>query len=72
MDFKSIVMLCRWKFRLEVMRFAVKHISNRTGASPGTIFTVSGTARMVPAEVQTMLIGSKRNYSDSIKRKDST
>ena len=48
------------------------HSKIRTGASPGTFFTVSGTARMVPAEVQTMLIGSKRNYSDSIKRKDST
>ena len=32
-------------------------MKNRTGASPGTFFTVSGTARMVPAEVQTMLIG---------------
>ena len=32
---------------------------NRTGASPGTFFTVSGTARMVPAEAQTMPIGSK-------------
>ena len=34
---------------------------NRTGASPGTFFTVSGTARMVPAEVPKMLIGSKQS-----------
>ena len=34
---------------------------NRTGASPGTFFTVSGTARMVPAEAPKMLIGSKQS-----------
>ena len=33
----------------------------RTGASPGTFFTVSGTARMVPAEAPKMLIGTKRS-----------
>ena len=32
----------------------------KTGASPGTFFTVSGTARMVPAEAPKILIGSKR------------
>ena len=36
-------------------------ISNRTGASPGTFFTVSGTARMVPAEAPKMLIGSTQS-----------
>ena len=40
---------------------AKQEISNRTGASPGTFFTVSGTARMVPAEAPKMLIGSKRS-----------
>ena len=34
---------------------------NRTGASPGTFFTVSGTARMVPAEAPKMLIGRKQS-----------
>ena len=34
---------------------------NRAGASPGTFFTVSGTARMVPAEAPKMLIGSKQS-----------
>ena len=34
---------------------------NRTGASLGTFFTVSGTARMVPAEAPKMLIGSKQS-----------
>ena len=38
-----------------------KKVSNRTGASPGTFFTVSGTARMVPAEAPKMLIGSKQS-----------
>ena len=33
---------------------------NRTGASPGTFFTVSGTARMVPAEDPTGHFGTKR------------
>ena len=37
-----------------------KTCSNRTGASPGTFFTVSGTARMVPAEDLKMHIGSKQ------------
>ena len=31
-------------------------LQNRTGASPGTFFTVSGTARMVPAEDLKVLI----------------
>ena len=31
-----------------------------TGASPGTFFTVSGTARMVPAEDLKVHIGSKQ------------
>ena len=35
-------------------------IVNRTGASPGTFFTVSGTARMVPAEDPTEQFGTKR------------
>ena len=34
---------------------------NRTRASPGTFFTVSGTARMVPAEDPKMLIGSEQS-----------
>ena len=34
----------------------------RTGASPGTFSTVSGTARMVPAEDPQMYIGSKEIY----------
>ena len=33
---------------------------NRTGASPGTFFTVSGTARMVPAEDPKEHFGTKR------------
>ena len=33
---------------------------NRTRASPGTFFTVSGTARMVPAEDLKVHIGSKQ------------
>ena len=33
----------------------------RTGASPGTFSSVSGTARMVPAEAPKMLIGSKQS-----------
>ena len=33
---------------------------NRTGASPGTFFTVSGTARMVPAEAPKEHFGTKR------------
>ena len=45
---------------------------NRTGASPGTFSTVSGTARMVPAEAPTMLIGSKQSVLGSIKEKNST
>ena len=36
------------------------HRENRTGASPGTFFTVSGTARMVPAEDLKMHIGTKQ------------
>ena len=32
----------------------------RTGASPGTFFTVSGTARMVPAEDLKVHIGSNQ------------
>ena len=32
----------------------------RTGASPGTFFTVSGTARMVPAEDLNVHIGTKQ------------
>ena len=36
-------------------------ILNRTGASPGNFFTVSGTARMVPAEAPKILIGSERS-----------
>ena len=48
-DFRSIVVTTHVKI-LEI---------NRTGASPGTFFTVSGTARMVPAEASKMLIGSK-------------
>ena len=39
---------------------AILYDFNRTGASPGTFFTVSGTARMVPAEAHKILIGSKR------------
>ena len=31
----------------------------RTGASPGTFFTVSGTARMVPAEDLNVHVGTK-------------
>ena len=37
---------------------AANHIVNRTGASPGTFFTVSGTAQKVPAEDLQILIGS--------------
>ena len=39
----------------------LKTHKNRTGASPGTFFTVSGTARMVPAEAPKMLIGRKQS-----------
>ena len=42
-------------------KVSTKEVYNRTGASPGTFFTVSGTARMVPAEAPKMLIGSKRS-----------
>ena len=42
---------------------------NRTGASPGTFFTVSGTARMIPAEAPTERIGSKESVLGSIKEK---
>ena len=38
-----------------------KKLINRTGASPGTFFTVSDTARMVPAEASKMLIGRKQS-----------
>ena len=38
-------------------------IANRTGASPGNFFIVSGTARMVPAEAPKMLIGSTQSVS---------
>ena len=49
-------------FPFNVHDFFIFHqIYNRTGASPGTFFTVSGTARMVPAEAPKMLIGSKRS-----------
>ena len=41
----------------------------RTGASPGTFSTVSGTARMVSAEAPTWLIGSKQKVLGSIKGK---
>ena len=34
---------------------------NGIGARPGTFFTVSGTARMVPAEASKMLIDSKQS-----------
>ena len=38
---------------------------NRTGASPGTFFTVSGTARMVPAEdLKVQHIGTKQCVVD--------
>ena len=37
------------------------YIQNRTGASPGTFFTVSGTSRMVPAEAPKMLTGSTQS-----------
>ena len=40
--------------------FNTKTFENRTGASPGTFFTVSGTARMVPAEDLKMNIGTKQ------------
>ena len=36
------------------------HVDNRTGASPGTFFTVSGTERMVPAEDPKEHFGTKR------------
>ena len=35
---------------------------NRTGASPGTFFTVSGTAQKVPAEDLSILIGSQLEW----------
>ena len=40
---------------------------NRTGASPGTFFTVSGTARMVLAEdLKVQHIGTKQCVVDRI------
>ena len=36
-------------------------MQKQDGASPGTFFTVSGTAQMVPAEAPKMLIGSKQS-----------
>ena len=47
----------------------------RSGASPGTFFTVSGTARMVPAEDLSILFGSQLECTsivDIFKRKCST
>ena len=47
----------------------------RTGASPGTFRTVSGTARMVPAEDLSILIGSQLECTSIVeifKRKCST
>ena len=52
-----------------------KNLSIRTGASPGTFRTVSGTARMVPAEDLSILIGSQLECTsivDIFKRKCST
>ena len=37
---------CPWRLQ----NYSIMFCKNRTGASPGTFFTVSGTARMVPAE----------------------
>ena len=39
------------------------NILNKTGANPGNFFTVSGTARMVPAGAPEMFNGSKQSVS---------
>ena len=52
---------------MQTMNLFIKSAENflevfksRTGGSPGTFFTVSGTARMVPAEDLKVHIGSKQ------------
>ena len=37
-------------------------MQNRTGASPGTFYTISGTARMVPAEDLKVHIGTTQRF----------
>ena len=51
----------------QVMRSATKKTG--PGQAPGRFFTVSGTARMVPAEAQEILIGIKQYVVDLIKGK---
>ena len=41
-------------------KFSKQTLKIKTGASPGTFLTVSGTARMVPAEDLKVHIGSKQ------------
>ena len=62
-DFKHQVQYMRgiFLFLSYNKHFLPKNHQIRTGASPGTFSTVSGTARMVPAEAPKMLISSTQS-----------
>ena len=59
-DFLQLIQLKSCKNKQKIFEKFLKKSKITTGASPGTFFTVSGTARMVPAEDLKVHIGSKQ------------